>query len=221
MKKLSIMILAIALVVITSTLALAIPGESNVTSSSTADTYEFSATTSSTDVQAGNITTANLETNMSTYRWAGLLGTVSGNLILGDSLNEILFSWNAKGQAVYASEAGTIDWSALAPAGNGDMPVYLTTGSDEYDETFNALETYQTGLFDIAGVNYATTQSSGASVWKTYSLLSGTDLVWAGLIVENGDAYDGSTVDYQMIVPEDGTELNTVLTTYNLWVELV
>ena len=34
-------------------------------------------------------------------------------------------------------------------------------------------------------------------------------------------SYSGTTVDYQMIIPEDGTAGNTTVSSYNLWVELV
>ena len=46
------------------------------------------------------------------------------------------------------------------------------------------------------------------------------NLVWAGEVVAGGTDYEGSTADYQIIIPEDGTAGDQTADTYYLWVEL-
>ena len=201
----------------------ATPGDAAVSSSANRGEYSMSSS-DTVSVEAGNITYAALASNMSTYRWAGLLGSVSGNIILGDSGNHQLFNWSASAVEVYASTASSITWSSLADATNSDMATlasYLTSGSDNYSATFTGgVQGIGSNIFSSLTSDYATTLSTGATTWQTYSLKSGSDLVWAGKVVSDGTGFDGSLYDYQMILPEDGTAGNTAATSYNLWVEL-
>ena len=221
MKKiLTIMAFLVLGLLVAGVASAASPSEASV--SNAADLGEYSMTSSdNVSIEAGNVTYADLNSNMSTYRWAGLLGNASGNVILGDSSNNIMFSWaGATPLMVYASLASSIAWSSLADATSSNMPTYLTGGSDadNYASTFTgSSQNISSHIFSISS-DFATTL--GSSIWKTYSLTDGSHLVWAGSVVAGGISYSGSTVDYQMIVPEDGTSGNTAATAYNLWIEL-
>lgn len=222
MKKIMTIILTIFVGILIVGMVSAAPSEADISGVSDLGTYTMtSADTAS--VLAGHVHTADVNSNMSTARWAGLLGNVTGNIILGDGSNDTLFSWaNAGGNLVYASTAADPVWASIADATNSDMPTFLTGGSDSdnYASTFvGGSENIGSNLYTLSS-DYATTLSA-ASVWKTYSLKSGSDLIWAGKVVEDGTSYSGSTVDYQMIIPEDGTAGDTTATAYNLWVELV
>lgn len=176
------------------------------------------------DVTDGHIYTLDLDANMSTMMWSGLTGNVTGNIVLGDDDSSVLYKWTAAGLLVYASEA-TPTWSALVDANEAAVTgVYshLATGkSDSYDQTFSGSESIGSNIFNTLTSDFATTLNSTAvGVWKTYSLWDTTNVVFVGLVSENGDNYKGATADYQMILPEDGTAGDTSATTYNLWVEL-
>jgi len=202
------------------TVLAAVPGGAVV--SNTADFGEYPAPSPGTiSVLSGNITQANVESNMSTYRWVGLIGNVTGNIELGDSGNNIMYTWTAAGKLVYASTGSSITWSSLADATASDMPAYLTGAySDNYTNTFTgAAENIGSGIFTTLTSDYAGT--NGGTTWKTYSLTDGSNLVFAGKVVENNVSYRGTTVDYQMILPEDGTANDQTATTYYLWVELI
>ena len=177
------------------------------------------------NVEAGNISIISIDTNASTYRWAGVLGNVSGNIVLGDASSNQMFTWTGEGRLIYASTAGSIAWASLADAVVGDMPAYLTSGaSDNYTQTFTgASENIGSGIFSTISSDYAMTNNNVATpTWKTYSLKDGgSNLVWAGLVSAAGTSYAGDTTDFQMIIPEDGTAGNLATTSYNLWVELV
>jgi hypothetical protein len=211
-------LLTLSLLVVSAAFA-ADPGGATVTNSGSVGSYGAPAAGSSS-VTSGQIYTANLSTEQATYRWAGLFGNVSGNIVLGDSDDDVLYQWAASGNLVYASTAAAPVWASLADATDAQMPAYLTTGSDNYTATFTGgSESIGSGIFTVSS-DFATTQTAAATTWKTYSLWDTTDLIFAGKVEEDGSAYDGSSADYQMIIPEDGTAGNAVATSYNLWVEL-
>lgn len=224
MKKAGILLLTVITAMLVIGFAYAAePGGATVTDS---DLGEFAAPAAgSANVEAGNITAANLDTNQSTFRWVGLLGNVSGNIVLGDAGSNTLFTWVASGNLVYAS-AGTPDWSLLNDGDEAEIVAIDTwlTGSaaDNYTNTFTeASEPIGSNLFTISSDFAYTTNATGDNVWKTYSLEDGANTVYAGQVIEDGNSFDNSTADYQMIIPEDGTSGNTAATAYNLWVELV
>lgn len=178
----------------------------------------------SADVEAGNITGANLEANQSTYRWAGLTGNTSGTIRLADIGGNMMYSWTALGVLVYAVESpATIAWATLADSTVADMPAYLTgTDSDNYTETFNeSAENIGSGIYDTLTSDYTQSfNNAQVPTWKTYSLTDGVDLVWAGLVSEDGTNYRNQQADYQMMLPEDGEGGDTTVQAYNLYLEL-
>ncbi len=174
-------------------------------------------------VEAGNTYRADLDANQSTYRWVGVTGNATGTIILSDSSNNVLYNWTAQGLLVYASNAATIAWASLADATAADMPAYLTSGSDQYANTFTgAAESIGSQLYTALTSDFASTyDDTGAQAWKTYSLTDGTNLVWAGVVNPTGaNNFRGDSVNYQMILPEDGTNADTTAVNYYMWVEL-
>lgn len=226
MKKLTILAIVVMSLLLTMTLVAAAPSEANVNNAVNRGEYVFTATNQTATVEAGNITYVDLDTNFSTYRWAGILGDVTGNIVLGDGVgNDILFTWTAKGRVVYATEASTIAWASLTAANTSTIPSYINGGSDSdnFTNTFSGTGTVDSGLYatSIGTVPRATTLG-GTSGWYTYALYDGSNVVYAGNVIPAGEnAYDGSTtVNYQMIVPESGVNNDATASQYNLWVEL-
>ena len=223
MKKLAILVIVVLTMLLTMTLAAAaVPGEADVSGEVDRGEFVYSATDQNAAVEAGNIRYVDLETNMTTYRWAGILGNVSGNIMLGDSSNDVLFTWTAKGRVVYASEAASVTWASLAIEDGSHVATYYNgaSDSDNFTNTFTSTGNVDSGIYSLNSAPRATTL--GGSGWYTYALYDGASMVFAGNVEPSGaNAYDGSTsVNYQMIVPEDGTAGNTAATEYNLWVEL-
>lgn len=223
MKKLAILTIVVLSLLFTMALAsAAVPGEADVSGEVDRGEFQFDATDMNTTVEAGNIRYVDLDTNMSTYRWAGILGNVTGNIVLGDVADDVLFTWTAKGRVVYASEAASITWASLAIEDGSHVAAYYNGGSDSdnYTNTFVGTGTVDSGIYTLNNAPMATTL--GGTGWYTYALYDGSNVVFAGNVRDAGDtAYDGVTdVNYQMIVPEDGTGGDTTATEYNLWVEL-
>ena len=192
-----------------------------------ADLGEYTPQAAGTvSVEAGNTYRADLDANQSTYRWVGVTGNATGTIILADSGNNVLYNWSAQGLLVYASQAATLTWSSLADADAATVTTalaYLASGSDNYANTFTgAAESIGSQLYPTITSDFASTyDNTGTQSWKTYSLTDGTNLVWAGVVNPTGAAnFRGNTVNYQMILPEDGTAGDTTAVNYYMWLEL-
>lgn len=194
------------------------PGGADISDELDLGNFPTATSTDSVDLTSGSITQANLNTTQSTFRWVGLLGNVTGNIVLGDSASNILYQWTARGNIVFASEAATINWSGLVAGSVANAPGYLTTtASDNYTNTFDAAPTLlPSNIF--TGITAPAAETTGG--WETLHLYDGTENIWAGIVRDAVASYRGDTVDFQMIIPEDGVGGDTTPTTYNLWVEL-
>ena len=184
----------------------------------------FSSTTGSAtaDTSSGQITSANISTEQTTDRWAGLYGNATGTLVLGDGTDR-LYEWDAAAEYVFASTATGIDFTSLQGATANDLSNALGYGavSDNATETYN-----ETGIntFDTTTTEGALSfDGSNNQAWET-ALLSTTagatnlnEFVFTANAQPNSatTAYDGSEADYQALVPEDGS-----VSAYNLYLEL-
>lgn len=197
------------------------PGETQVTNVDIRDRYIFTGD-NVVDTDAGNITYVDLDTNMSTNRWAGLLGNATGNIILGDNFDNFLFSWSAQGRNVYVAE-NHIGWSNLEENYSAAFATFYNGASDQdnFTKTFSGTGPLSSDMFTFGSNVQRATTLPGGSGWYTYALNDGKQNVFAGNIIAAGAAaYDGSSVQYQMIVPEYGLGGDTSATEYNLWLEL-
>jgi hypothetical protein len=67
---------------------------------------------SSINITAGYINQVSLTANVSTIKWAGIFGNVSGNIQLGDGFSaNVMYDWGGKGNLVYAAEVSNVDWN--------------------------------------------------------------------------------------------------------------
>ena len=175
-------------------------------------------------VEAGLVYSAVLESTVSTFRWAGLFGNVSGTIVLGDADQNRLFDWTGGGNLVFASEAATPDWSELANATiaqvTGEYPHLAGDAADNYTNTFSGNENIGSNIFNLESDFALSYDQSEDPFWKTYSLWDGTDVVFAGR-VDTGQSYRDVPSDFQMLLPQDGSATGEASTEYNLWVELI
>jgi len=189
--------------------------------------YDQGSAGSITIIESGNISGANLGANMSTYRWAGLTGNTSGDIILADAQNDTMYTWTAEGRVVYVCNDSSPSWATLSNATIAEVVAGASwaagtdNDADRWNNTFTgAGVSLPSDIFTLTALR-AQTQSSGATNWYTYSLEDGSGvLVWAGEISADGTDYQGKIADYQMIIPEDGTSGDESPSTFYVWVEL-
>lgn len=204
----------------------AVPGGANVTLQTDRGSFPLPSP-DAVNVTAGNITLLNLSSTQQTFRWVGLYGNVSGEIKLGNSQSNVLYSWTAIGKYVYASTASSISWTTVNISNlTGILTAfpYLDNGSDNYTLTFDTTGTIDSEILGvIPNVPTAVTyNSTGSPIWPTYSLMDGTNVLFATQVNASGNnAFSNETVNYQMIIPENGLGQNTLPTEYYLWVELV
>ncbi|MDK2849826.1 MAG: hypothetical protein PWP03_805 [Candidatus Woesearchaeota archaeon] len=229
MKK-HLILLVVAVLLILPYYALAVtPGGAQITDNGETGYTERSP--DSVNVTAGFIRSADLYAEMSTYRWAGLFGNVSGTIVLasGSGLSaDKMFQWSANASVVFASEASSVAWSSLTNVNETQVLAnysFLGSGSDNYNATFNNVGTLNTNtvLGGSINANFANTLDNESNAfWKTFILGDGSNIVFAGVVEPAGHAsFNSSIVQYQMILPEDGSNGDTTATAYNIWVELI
>ncbi|MBN1645469.1 hypothetical protein JW868_00345 [Candidatus Woesearchaeota archaeon] len=178
-------------------------------------------------VEAGNITGANLSTNVTTYRWVGVIGDVTGFIVLGDDDANTMYEWTALGNLVYMSTSSTIMWASLADANTSEVVSnfsYLSGDyADNYSLTFTGTaQNIGSGIFSTISSDFANTTAWNESYeYLTYSLTDGTYIVFAGKVFENGVNFRNETADYQVILPENGTGGETASDEYFVWVEMI
>ncbi len=199
------------------------PGAAATTS---ADKGSYAGGTAGTvDVISGHVYSNNLDATQGTYKWVGMYGNVTGTIVLEDTNGKQFFNWTgAKGLLVYASTA-TADWSSLSNATESEVTTaypFLASGTDDYANTFNAgSENIGSQIYPSVSAEYATPFPT-ASGFRTYALKDGSgNIVWGGKVLSTAaSTYDGSSADFEMLLPEDGTSNDNTATTYNFWVEL-
>lgn len=178
--------------------------------------YTPGAATASDVTEGGNITVLNITgANQSTERWAGYLGNISsaGSLIIlaNDATpTDVFYNWSwdsAQGGEVCAGTATSYTWASLEAAAATDLDSTWGFGdvSDDAEATFND----GTSTFEIGGASgsapMADTGFSGG--YETFLLedtpgaSAETDFLFCSNISAAGTGYDGTTVDYELIVP--------------------
>lgn len=165
-------------------------------------TGQLTETTAGSDVsEGGNVTMMNLTASVSTDRWQGYYGNVTGTLALGYN-SDVFYSFaGATALTVFASQNQNFDFTNLNE----------TTGA--------AIDTAwsYTGGNDLAASIYAGTVDVGGVVTQVATLASGNHVTAIfdddggvaknnyafGVNVSSAACFDGTTCDYELLVPAD------------------
>ena len=181
------------------------------------------STSTTVVIEAGNLSYVNVSTIAITDKWAGFFGEVSGNFQLADSGGNVFYQWsvsNVTDVVVYAANETITDWSGgnIEAANYTHIPDFLKTNSaDNYTNTFGSIEEFNSTSLAVANTSYTVTYQSGSpGPLRTYALYSPADtaLILAGKAIDSVTGFDGTAVDYQIIVPANTT------TTYYFYMEL-
>lgn len=220
--KTKLLLLAVAVFLLTFALASAAPG--GASTSTGASETNAGTSVSTVNIEGGNVTYVDVNSDVVTGRWAGFFGNVSGSIILADTAGSNFYQWtvsNMTGAAVYAASASISDWSGanIVPLTESNTPAFLqTAATDNFNNTFAANEAFVSASLNEAATPYTTTYNSSgvAGNLKTYALYSTADTadIWAGLAVNDADGFNAATVDYQILVPAQSS------TSYSFYLEL-
>lgn len=215
-------------------LAFAAPvGASNVTAGTPVTLG--SASTGTAQAWGGNITQVNFTINSTTLHWQAFYGSITAGLRLASSGGTVK-SWTVstlRGM-VYVSQSSNVDFSALnstsVSLANLDSAFSFLSGAD--DSAANTGTNSANPAFNISQYQVlvnsrpliTTRNGSGVEAWKQVVLNDGNTsnqsrYVFAAFINSSGSAYDNSSAQYQVIVPENAAG-DTTPTTYYFYGEI-
>ncbi|MFH1770583.1 MAG: hypothetical protein ABH828_03425 [archaeon] len=199
-----------------------------------------------TGAEAGNITALSLSSVGPTTHWQGFYGEISAEIVLEDAVGNTMYNWSeAEPQGeIYATVGTTITWAdvtCINSAGDvtkateetlHDIPAADGDGIDETFVSTTLHPDFQIAETTITGCNTTWTFVSDGpqtTSFPEFLLEDDTnDHAVYGTMIENKTegstsdpvGFDGSTHDFQLMVPENGTGNNAVLTTYYFYVAL-
>ena len=174
----------------------------------------------------GNVTDINLAANVSTSKWAGMYGNVSGTIKLAKSTSVIFYTWTwspTSGAEICASTNSTFN-AITATATSGAVDTAWGFASSDADTatktmTVNCTLDNVTGT-DITGSDAVSTSEVDAGtqtcVAKQDSGTAKDSYVFCAPIIATGFTFDGLLRNYALMVPtaQSGTE------TYYFYLEL-
>lgn len=197
------------------------------------------------NVSGGYIATLNITAQQQNPRWKGFVGNVTGTLSLDDASGSTLYDWSLTSVAgeIYATANATSPtWSQIQCTNATVLEVqndYLNHSNqqDNITATFNNGINGSHDAFVVAGVSitadtcptlntYVNSASQDASFEEmaltdstNFSASKGT-IVYVTIMENDVTGFDGATYDFQMIVPDDGSDGFTGVTPYYVYVEL-
>lgn len=190
------------------------------------------------NISGGVISSFNLTATIQNPRWKAFVGQVIGSFTLDDASGSTIYDWTLStvtGRVYSTRASGAITWSSIACA---SVPQIETENAainhDSVDDNITATfddTTHSLFFVGATQINANTcrtlntyrngdeSQGAGAD-FEEMVLTDSANIIYATILEEDVVGYDGSTYDFQMIVPEDGSPGFSGATPYYLYVEI-
>jgi hypothetical protein len=244
LKMLSVIVLVIALALLSSGV-LAAPGGPDAIERGT-DERRPTADPIVVQAQAGNVTALTINATRITTRWQGYYGNITGSITLDDAQNNSLYQWDLaspQGEIYAVNDSRTPTWSSVIcfnfSKTSAEQNVTLSdleaslgmspSDADTVNKTFNL--TYRGGisvgtktLNEGDGCQVASLFVNDAYNEVSFNETILTDnssdhkIIYVSLLEQDATGFQGSTLDFQMLVGEDGDTAGA--TNYYFYVEL-
>jgi hypothetical protein len=191
------------------------------------------------NTSGGYITTINITATTQNQRWKAFVGQVSGTFTLDDSSGSTIYDWSIAtvGGEVYATRnSSTPGWTSITCADTDSLEaenalMSHTSADDNITATFDDTthDEFFVGSVNITVdtcptlntyIGNTTQDSSFEEVVLTDGGAGSSNLIFATIMEEDLEGFDGSDYDFQMIVPENGAQGFSGQTAYYLYVEL-
>ena len=194
----------------------------NATASTVSNaSYSDASVAQSAVAEGGNITEVTVGVSLQTNKWQGYYGTITSGFSLKNSGGTSMYDWSGTTVAgeVYATQDSDVtaaEWAALEGKTGANVDtafIFTGTDADSAANTFNLepAANVTVGNNNVTAVNDSevkTKNNAGTAIWETIALgplsvAAGeySKMVFAGVIIDGGNAYDNSAKDFQMIVP--------------------
>jgi len=184
--------------------------------------------TTNVTTAGGNVTNMNLSSSISTTKWAGYWGNVSGSLVLApnsSSANFYAWAWNISNGGVVCAVAAPygFNWAAVQNTTAPFVDTVWAFGAAS-DNATNTL--VNTCTITVGGVTVTGTAGNmtGGNTFKTCALSDAatpttkSDLAFCVNIASAGTLFTGGSGNYQLMVPTNKTYGATE--TYSFWMDL-
>lgn len=189
------------------------------------------------NISGGYISKLNVSANAQNPHWKAFVGWVHGSFTLDDSSGNTIYDWTMTsiGGEIFATRIdSTIGWSSvecadLTSVENENTILHHTNDEDNISATFDFSGTHNTlvvGGQSMAANSCPTlnTHVSDLEQDSTFEevILKDTNeyLIFTTILEENSTGFDGSGYDFQMLVPENGSESWSGSIPYYIYVEL-
>jgi subtilisin family serine protease len=166
--------------------------------------------------QGGNVTNINLSSNISTNRWQGYYGNVTGTLAFGYGSYIFYNFGSAIEYAVYASQNQTFDFYSMQTAAPGDIDTLwnFAAGNDKAVDVFTGAITNISGVLAQSIELNPIGQNFNSTILDDGNIGNKSNFAFGAILNKGGTCFDGTTCDFELIVPVEGLE------TYYLFLEV-
>jgi len=232
MKKKLVITMLVAILTLAIVMADPDPLGATLTPGQSSRGTNTDASSNPQNAQAGNVTQLNINQSRITQIWQGYYGNVSGQIVLENSGGDRFYDWTytAVTGEVYASRNTIPDWSTINCTNSTQWEAeesslnIASADTDGINETYDTVThpTFQVGTKTIPS-NYCQAtrpyNNAGApGAWYNVLMNSNsTNTVYVVVLSEDQTAFDGSTADFELLVP---TDKSSGLATYYFYVEL-
>jgi len=193
------------------------------------------------NTSGGSITTLKLNATSQNQRWKAYVGNITGILTLDDANNHTIFDWtlsNVMGEIYATRSPASLQWtnmncSNLTHISNEEIAINHTSNPDDnITITFNSqihnsffVGTRQIPSNNCYSIHTYINDTNQISSFEEVILYDGTNstdgqIVYTSLLEQDKIGFDGSSYDFQMIVPEKGLSTWAGSTAYYFYVEL-
>lgn len=159
----------------------------------------------------GNVTNVDVETNLSTLKWQGFYGNVSGQVSLGSG-SDIFYNFgSAEFQTLYVTTGTDTVWTSLVAGTTASVDTLWNFGvASDVDQSVDIFTTTAGTFGGVASVPNATIGNFGMGVLNDGATAAKTDIVFASNINNAGAVgFYGNTYNYQIMVPVETTTPET------------
>ncbi len=240
-KNLKIVILIIGIFLISffifSNLFLSALGPAGPSLNSTSNETKNTTSAAFINISGGYIAALNLTATVQNTRWKAFVGWVDGAFTLQDMGGATIYNWaltTTTGRVYSTRDSGNIEWASVQCANSSsDLATeslalhHNETSSDNVTKTFSDTSHdpfWVAGKFITGGTCPTLNTYIGSNPqdddFEEMALYDLTSIIYATILESNLAGYDGQAYDFQMLVPENGSQGFTGATPYYLYVEL-
>jgi len=206
MRIVCLLLFSVIFTLFTASFALAGIENATVSVGATGNLTEGSESVSApVTAQGGNVTNVDIETNVSTTKWQGFYGNVSGNLVLGLNTN-VLYDFGSGAvvaNTIYATQNSSFNFAGLneGNATDVDNVFGFTTGGDP-DQAVDVF-TIQTSPDTLVNTNSTTLADGNFQCFLANDGNEGNEtyMAFGGIVNANQAGFNGQLMDYELLVP--------------------